>query len=150
MIDKLYALRRMVVRHRHCWIEILRIAVGLLMIFKGYYFVENLEEIYKIIEENVALSAFVIAHYVVFAHLAGGAMMAFGILTRIAVFVQIPVVIIGAVYFSGECAAFFGPISDMHYTLLILLLLVVFLFYGSGRWSADHVILRSRKKDSEA
>ncbi len=143
------SLNQTIVEHRHYWIEGLRIFLGLLLIYKGYYFVENLEDIYHYIDENYRLSAFVISHYVVFAHLAGGVMIVFGILTRIGGFVQIPIVIIGAIYFTGEGGTFFGPTTELEYSLLILALLIVFLFYGSGKWSVDHCVLRKKESDDQ-
>ena len=134
-----------IVEYRHCWIEALRIFLGLLLIYKGCYFIHNLEPIYQYIEETVRLSAFVISHYVVFAHIGGGAMMVFGILTRIAVFAQIPIVVIGAIYFSGEGGTFFGPTVELEYSLLMLVLLIVYFFYGAGKWSVDHYILRRKQ-----
>lgn len=140
-------LNKTIVENRHCWIEGLRIILGLFLIYKGLYFVNNLEEIYRHIEENVRLSAFIISHYVVFAHIGGGAMMVFGILTRIGVFLQIPIVVIGAIYFSSGGGAFFGPTVELEYSMFLLLLLVVYFFYGSGKWSVDHYILRKKEND---
>ncbi len=136
------------VAYRHCWIEGLRIFLGALLIYKGYYFVEHLEVLYRIIDQEMAISAFVVSHYVVFAHLGGGVMIVFGILTRIAVFVQLPIVLIGAIYFSGEGGEFFGPTAELEYSLLILVLLIVFFFYGAGKWSVDHRILRRDSEDT--
>ncbi len=142
------SLNERLVEYRHFWIEGLRIYLGLLLIYKGYYFVENLEVLYRIIDNTMPVTAFVVSHYVVFAHLAGGAMIVFGILTRIAVVAQAPIVLIGAYYFSGEGSAFFGPTTELEYSMLLLILLVVFFFYGSGKWSVDHWILRRRQENS--
>lgn len=141
------SLNELIVEHRHYGIEGLRIFLGALLFYKGCYFVECLDVIYPVIEQAMPVSAFVVAHYVVFAHLAGGAMMVFGILTRIAVFAQIPVIVIGAVYFSGQGGTFFGPTTELEYSLLILVLLLVFLFYGAGKCSVDHYILRKRQNN---
>lgn len=138
------SLNQWAVENRHHWIESLRIFLGLLLVYKGYYFVENLEIIYEHIEDTTTLDAFVVAHYVVFAHLLGGLMIVFGILTRLAIFVQIPIVIVGAYYFSGAGGTFFGPTTEMEYSLLILMLLIVYLFYGAGKWSIDHRIMRRK------
>ncbi len=142
---KSISLNDLLVEYRHCWIEGLRIFLGALLIYKGYYFVENLETIYRYIDQTITMSAFVVSHYVVFAHMGGGAMIVFGMLTRIGVLAQIPIVLIGAIYFSGEGGTFFGPTTELEYSLLILALLIVFFFYGSGKWSVDHCILRRKK-----
>lgn len=69
-------------------------------------------------------------------------MIIFGILTRLAILAQMPIVIIGVLYFSGEGSFYYGPTAELEYSLLMLVLLVVFFFYGSGKLSVDHWILR--------
>ena len=142
-------LNQQIVEKRHYWIEGLRVFLGLLLIYKGYYFVENLALIYDYIDETMPLSAFVVSHYVVFAHLAGGLMIIFGMLTRIAVFAQMPIVILGAIYYTGQGSTFFGPTAELEYSLLVLVLLIVFFFYGSGKCSVDHYILRKNQEEEE-
>lgn len=141
------SLKNWTVDTRHYWIESLRIFLGLLIVYKGCYFVQNLELIYEHIEATTNLDAFVVAHYVVFAHLLGGVMIIAGLLTRLAVIFQIPIVLVGAWYFSGAGGTFFGPTTELEYSLLILMLLIVFLFYGAGKWSIDHRIMRKREEE---
>ncbi len=142
-------LNQRIVEKRHYWIEGLRIFLGALLIYKGYYFVENLEAIYDYIDETMPMSAFVVSHYVVFAHLAGGLMIIFGMLTRIAVLAQMPIVILGAIYYTGQGSTFFGPTAELEYSLLVLVLLIVFFFYGAGKCSVDHYILRKKQENEE-
>lgn len=141
-------LNQRIVEKRHYWIEGLRIFLGALLLYKGYYFVENLALLYDYIDDTMPVNAFMVSHYVVFAHLAGGLMIVFGMLTRIAVLAQMPIVLLGAIYYSGQGSTFFGPTTELEYSLLIFVLLVVFFFYGSGKCSVDHYILR-RKQDEE-
>lgn len=124
------------VEYRHHWIEGLRIILGGLLFYKGYYFVENLSEIYTMIGDSMGISPFIVAHYVVSAHLVGGVMLVFGILTRLAAFVQIPV-LCGAVFFVRGEGILFGPPTELEYAILVLVLLIVFFFYGGGKWSVD-------------
>ena len=141
------SLKNWAVDTRHYWIESLRIFLGLLLVYKGWYFVQNLELIYAHIEATTNLDTFVTVHYVTFAHLLGGVMIIAGLLTRLAVIFQLPIVLAGAWYFSGEGSTFFGPTTELEYSLLILILLLVFLFYGSGKWSVDHRIMRSKEDE---
>ncbi len=142
-------LNQRIVEKRHYWIEGLRIFLGALLIYKGYYFVENLALLYNYIDDTMPLNAFVVSHYVVFAHLGGGLMIIFGILTRIAVLAQMPIVLLGAVFYTGQSSAFFGPTTELEYSLLVFALLVVFFFYGSGKCSVDHYILRRKQEEEE-
>lgn len=133
------------VKYRHYWIEMLRIYLGCLLFYKGYYFVENISEIGNLIEQTLPVSPFLLAHYVVFAHLIGGLLIIFGLLTRFAVFLQIPI-LAGAVFFVHG-GIFFGTSTDVEYTLLVLILLIVFFFYGSGKLSIDHRLMRKKQND---
>ncbi len=144
----IHTLNQRIVEKRHYWIEGLRIFLGALLVYKGYYFVENLTLLYDYIDATMPLNAFVVSHYVVFAHLGGGLMIIFGMLTRIAVLAQMPIVLLGAIYYSGQGSTFFGPTTELEYSLLIFVLLIVFFFYGSGKCSVDHYILR-RKEEGE-
>jgi putative oxidoreductase len=81
--------------------------------------------------------AFLLQHYVIFAHLIGGVMITVGMVTRIAVLFQLPI-LIGAVFFVNSKAGFFSAdSSDFWLSLIILFLLLFFLVEGSGPWSID-------------
>jgi len=132
------------VSNRHYAIEFLRIFLGGLLFIKGYFFIENINEIYGLIEENMQYSSFMIAHYVAVAHLVGGLMLLFGLYTRLASIVQLPV-LIGAVFFIDAQDTMLATGSQFEYSLVVLVLLLVFLVYGGGKWSADHRIIRKKE-----
>lgn len=137
------------VENRHYSIEFLRIFLGGLLFMKGYFFIENINEIYGLIEENMEYSSFVIAHYVAVAHLVGGLMMLFGLYTRLASIVQLPV-LIGAVFFIETGDTMLATGSQFEYSLVVLILLLVFSVYGGGKWSVDHRILRKKEGNAAA
>ena len=134
--------------HRHEAIEILRIFLGGILFYKGFYFVENISEIYDMIEGGIPISSFVVAHYVVGAHLVGGLMLSFGLITRLSAAVQIPI-LAGAVFFVHARDIYLGTASELEYAILVLALLIVFLIYGGGKWSLDGYIIR-RKESRQA
>jgi uncharacterized membrane protein YphA (DoxX/SURF4 family) len=79
-----------------------------------------------------------IAQYIVIAHLAGGLLILLGLVTRTAILFQIPI-LIGAVIYTPSA----GPLpfySSETLAVFVLLLLLAFLFYGSGRFSADEYL----------
>jgi len=133
------------VNNRHYAIEFLRIFLGGLLFIKGYFFIENINEIYGLIEENMEYSSFVIAHYVAVAHLVGGLMLAFGLFTRLATLVQLPI-LFGAVFLIDTREALLVTASELEYSIVILVLLLVFFIYGGGKWSMDHKVIRKKKK----
>ena len=73
-------------------------------------------------------------HYIAPAHMIGGILIAFGLLTRWSVLAQIPI-LIGAVAVN-----FLGSmnVGNLLLSLAILLACLFFLFYGSGKHSADY------------
>jgi uncharacterized membrane protein YphA (DoxX/SURF4 family) len=77
--------------------------------------------------------------YVTFAHLLGGVLIIVGLLTRIAVIAQIPV-LLGAVFFINARSGIFSLQSEFGLSLLVLLLLIFFLVEGGGPFSLDKFI----------
>lgn len=76
----------------------------------------------------------ILLHYVVPAHLIGGILIAFGLLTRWALIAQIPI-LIGAVLIN-----IIGVMNGLQLATasIILLLSLFFIVYGSGKHSADY------------
>lgn len=146
---KEYSLINISVPNRNYAIEILRIFLGCLLFYKGFYFVENISEIYAMIGESMQISPFVIAHYVVVAHLLGGLLIAIGLLTRVAILSQIPV-LLGAVFIVNARNLLLVTDSELEYSILILVLLLVFLIYGSGKLSVDYLVIRQKEKREKA
>lgn len=125
--------------HHPKWIDFIRIVLGVILTLKGVQFINNLQPLVDLIDKSGflgSLSAGLLAHYVVFAHLLGGLMVAFGLLTRFACLVQIPV-LLGAIIFVNISGGIFQPHSDLWLSVLILILLVFFVVEGSGKLSVD-------------
>ncbi len=126
--------------HHPKWIDVVRIFLGLVLIAKGISFLGNTEVIVQMLQNStVEFLSIAIAHYVIIAHLMGGILITIGLLTRIAVLFQIPI-LIGAIVFVNLSNGFFAINSDLPFSVLVLTLLVFFLIYGSGPWSADAYI----------
>lgn len=126
--------------HHPKWIDFIRIALGLFILYKGILFISNVDVLMQMTQSaEIAFFNMALAHYVAFAHLVGGLLIAIGLLTRIAVIVQIPI-LIGAVFFVNIQDGFMTTINNMEFTisLVVLVMLLVILFYGSGKFSVDH------------
>jgi putative oxidoreductase len=114
----------------------LRLVTGLLLLLKGIYFVSNSQHLEVIIMASSARSAVnFLVSYITFAHLFGGAFIMLGLLTRFAVILQIPI-LIGALYFNLTPNAF-GTGSELLLSVVVLVLLIYVLLYGSGPISMD-------------
>jgi len=133
-------------RHHPRWIDILRFALGIFLVFKGYEFLENMSTMISrmgTILPNSYFALSMIGHYIVFAHLVGGLFLAVGLLTRVACLFQIPV-LIGALFFINQ-TEMFRPFSQLLVTVTVLILLIYFLVAGNGPWSVDHYFDEQKK-----
>lgn len=123
--------------HTYYPLDLLRIALGVFLFLKGINFLANSQILVDLLTpvQNLAGSVIVI-HYVAPAHLIGGILIAFGLLTRWSVAAQLPL-LFGAVVinFVGEM-----NIANLIIASVVLLLCVFFLFYGSGKHSADYYL----------
>jgi putative oxidoreductase len=116
-------------------LDILRIVVGIFLFWKGVSFMTNTEYYNQLIEPIKSLGGgMLIVHYVMAAHMMGGVMIVVGLLTRWAVIAQIPI-LLGAflVNFTYEM-----NLGNLILSFLLLCISIFFLFYGSGKHSADY------------
>lgn len=135
-------------RHHPKWADILRFALGIFLIYKGIDFLENMSGMIGRMNSFLPNSYFplsLLGHYIVFAHLVGGLMLAVGLLTRAACIMQIPV-LIGAIFFINQ--SMFRPFQELTVTLVCLAGLIYFLIAGNGPWSVDKYF--DEKKETRA
>ena len=120
--------------HTNYPIDILRISLGAFLFIKGIDFMGNTQMLMELIKpiQNM-VGGMLVIHYVAPAHFIGGLLIAFGLLTRWAIVAQLPI-IIGAVIinFAGDMNT-----TNLIISLIVFVLCVFFLFYGSGRHSID-------------
>lgn len=137
--------------HHPKWIDGLRILLGLILMWKGVQFVQNIDLLKVRIEEQPFLTVISIwlAHIVVFAHTLGGLLIALGLLTRVGVIANIPI-LIGAVFFVNSPTNLFSVYSsELGLSILVLFLLLFFLVEGSGKISVDEYMRRHPEKSPE-
>lgn len=123
--------------HTYYFIDVLRIALGVFLFIKGMNFIAQTETLIELIKplQGYGGTMFTV-HYVAFAHLIGGILIAVGLLTRWAVLVQIPI-ILGAILIN-----FIGVIQPgrLLEASIVLILALFFLLYGSGKHSIDYTM----------
>ena len=116
-------------------LDVLRLFLGGFLFFKGINFMTDSQYLLDIISPNQEFFAsMIIYQYVTMVHLAGGILIIFGLLTRIAVTVQIPI-LIGAVAVNFIVAM---NVQNLAEASIILLLSLFFVVAGSGKHSADY------------
>ena len=116
------------------WVFILRIVVGLSLIFKAYTFFNNTQVLTNAFANSGILkSTDFLIPLVPWVNLIGGILLTVGLFTRLAALVQIPLMF-GAVLFVNlkDTAT-----ADLPFSFLILVLVVVFSFIGGGYFSLD-------------
>lgn len=123
--------------HTYYPLDFLRIALGVFLFLKGINFISNSQILVDLLKpvQNLA-GTMIVIHYVAPAHLIGGVLIAFGLLTRWSVIAQLPL-LIGAIIinFVGEMNAVNLIVANA-----IFLFCVFFLFYGSGKHSVDYYL----------
>lgn len=124
-------------KHHPKWLDLLRIILGIVIFMKGYFFVKNTDALMHLMSNSkFPWVSFAMAHYVAFAHLVGGFLITIGLLTRVAILFQLPI-LIGAVVFVNSQRGFFSENSELMFSVVVLFMLIFFLIYGSGPLSVD-------------
>ena len=134
--------------HHPKWLDILRIALGIYLIYKGIHFLINMSEMVGLLTTNQVMfgsfKVIVLAHFIVFAHIVGGALIAVGFYTRFACLIQIPI-LLGAILFVNLSGDIFRPYSEIVSSIIVLLLLIYFLIVGNGPWSYEKMSAKEER-----
>ena len=121
--------------HTYLPIDLLRVALGIFLFIKGIFFITNIQYLADLISpiDKIGGGMFLI-HYIAPAHMVGGIMIVFGLLTRWAIIAQLPILAAAVIInFMGEMHS-----QNLLLALITLAICVFFLFYGSGKHSADY------------
>jgi uncharacterized membrane protein YphA (DoxX/SURF4 family) len=120
--------------HTNILIDVVRIVTGLFLIFKGLQFSFQTHYLADIISSSSLGTGMFLEHYIAMAHIAGGLLVAMGLITRWALLAQLPI-IIGAVAVN-----FMGSMNttNLLQASAVLLITLFFIFYGSGKHSVDY------------
>jgi uncharacterized membrane protein YphA (DoxX/SURF4 family) len=122
------------------WLDCIRIYLGLGLFIRGVFIITNtraefMRELMSRLEFPWLVGA-VVLHYVALAHLVGGLMLTVGLLSRIAAWVQIPI-LAGAVFVHRGEGLMNGG-QSLEFSALVFVLLVVFAISGTGPLSVDN------------
>ena len=121
--------------HTNYGLDTLRIAFGVFLVYKGASFITNSRDFEDLIAPiSNFMGGMLTFHYIAAAHIMGGVMIAFGLLTRWAIIAQLPI-LLGAVIIN-----FIGTMNANNLLLATAVfgISVFFLFYGGGKHSADY------------
>ena len=134
--------------HHSKWLDIVRVALGAFLCFKGISFLSNMSALIGLLtSSNMGSGSFalvLIGQFIVIAHLLGGFFIMIGLHTRLACLSQMPI-LIGAIFllrFSGRDNI--GS-DDLVLSIVVLALLIVFLIMGNGPWSYDRMFKEEKR-----
>ncbi|HEX8429160.1 DoxX family protein [Hymenobacter sp.] len=126
------------------WMDALRILLGLFLFVKGVAFLSKSSDVYYLLSQQQSLGQLSKASvFFSVVHMLGGAMIAFGALTRLALLCQIPIVL-GAALVVNPQRGFNIDNKELWLSLLVLGLLLFFMIKGPGRHSIDNKVFRSQ------
>lgn len=126
--------------HRDAGIDLVRIYLGIGLFVRGVLFIAESQGVEALVDlSSFSILSAALAHYVTFAHLLGGLLLAAGLLTRLAALVQIPV-LAGAVFLVHLDEGLLSADQSLEFSALVLFLLVVVFVFGPGPWSADRYV----------
>lgn len=135
MKNDVKALNKWANAHTYLPIDLVRVGLGVFLFIKGIEFITNIQYLVDLISpiDTIGGGMFLV-HYIAPAHMIGGIMIVFGLLTRWAIIAQLPI-LAGAVIVN-----MMGEIQTQNLLLALTTIAVCtfFLFYGSGKNSADY------------
>jgi uncharacterized membrane protein YphA (DoxX/SURF4 family) len=135
--------------HQEVVLDIIRVYLGIGLLVRGGLFVAQTSGIGSLVDiSQFDFASAAIVHYVTFAHIIGGLLLAIGLLTRIAALVQIPI-LIGAVFFVHLNEGLLSANQSLEFSTLVLFLLAIVLVFGPGRWSADYYVFQDRDESED-
>ena len=136
-MDRTERAREWVDTHRDVLLDLLRIYVGVGILLKGIFWTTNPGPLVDTMRTaSLPFASVALAHYIAIAHFGGGLCLVFGVMTRVAAAMQIPIVL-GAILFVHMREGLFTSAQTLEFVLLTLAVLVVITIHGGGRLSVD-------------
>ena len=131
------------------WVVILRVVLGVCLIYKGFDFIQHKDQLEAYFAQSGTLKNFTWAiGFLPWIHIIGGIMILVGLLTRLMSLIQIPIVL-GAVVFVNISEASKVEQSELPFSFLMLVLVIVFFVEGGGFMSLDNYIRKPLNENEE-
>lgn len=136
--------------HREMGMDLVRIYLGIGLFVRGILFIAESQGVASLVDlSTFSVASAAVAHYVTFAHLLGGLLLAAGLLTRLASLIQIPI-LVGAVFLVHLQEGLLSANQSLEFSALVLFLLVVVFVFGPGPWSADRYVFQQEPSFQDA
>ncbi len=130
------------------WLTLLRVALGIVLFYKGFVFIRNITELESLINQT-GIGVFtsrdsMFALVVTFLTLLCGFFITVGLFTRFASVIQIPIMFVAILFVNIKNID--RDVFQLILSLVVLLLLILFAIKGSGTLSADEYFRRGAAK----
>ncbi len=139
-MEKLHRWLEWAEAHPKVWLDCVRIYLGLGLFIRGVFIISNTRaDFVQALLQRLDypwIIPVILLHYIALAHLIGGLMLTVGLLTRIAAWVQIPI-LLGALFIHRTEGLMSGG-QSLEFSALVLFLLMTFAVSGAGPVSVDN------------
>lgn len=123
--------------HHPRWLVFLRVALGIALILKGIYFMNDSVSLESLLaDSSLGFATTWLPVIITWLHLLGGFLIIIGLFTRLVAIVLIPVLVV-AVFVINAPYGTYSQGNEFGYSMLVLLLLIFFFIEGSGPISLD-------------
>ncbi len=120
--------------------DLTRFIVGVILLMEGIRLVGDSSTLFGIVDRSrIGGLAFILEHHVIFTLIAGGILIAIGLLTRIAILFEL-LIFIGVLFNHDAQFGLYSVYGNVAFSLVITLVLIVIFLAGSGTISADHYL----------
>jgi putative oxidoreductase len=119
------------IAHNPKWLAFVRVGLGLALLTKGLSFLYHPLSFHDLVNGSLGINAMWVDNTIIWINIIAGFFIVIGFLTRLATMVQFPLVL-GALFFVHSGGNIFAFQNSLIFSLLILLLLVVFFVEGDG------------------
>ena len=137
--------------HHSKWLDIIRIALGIFLCYKGISFLFNMSALIGLLgSTNMGFGSFalvLIGQFIVIVHLLGGFFIMIGLHTRLACLSQMPI-LIGAIILLRFSGSENIASQELLLSVIVLALLALFLILGNGPWSYDNMFHEEKKRQA--
>ncbi|PKV75952.1 DoxX family protein [Pontibacter ramchanderi] len=130
------------------WMDGLRILLGLFLFVKGALFLEHTTDVFNLFGSVQEVLTGGKAHLLTsMVHVVGGLMIASGLLTRLALLCQIPILVGALLIVDPQHDGISLTNAELVLSLAITALILFFMIKGPGRYSIDNKVLRQRRAE---
>ena len=135
------------------WVVIVRIVLGVILIYKGIDFIQHKDQLEAFFAQTKTIKNLTwTIGFLPWIHIIGGIMILIGLFTRLMSLIQIPIVL-GAVVFVNindtTAEGVKSGYSELPFSFLMLVLVIVFFIEGGGYMSLDNYIRKPLHPDDD-